>query len=216
MVPAATTVGGYLQSLPNDRRVSMARVCSMIRRSARGVRESMRFGLAFYELDGPIFAVKSHDKSLTLYYAEKDAAAAGVGRWKGLDVEHRCVEFRDLNCLPLDVVENIVRASLKLRRGRPIEDLPTQAELLEVWGIREEDAAVAPPIVRIVVPHEYIFVANINRLKHCFMAVFIGILKTAAPTLLMPPQRLVDIPLVASADNAAVQIDRLPLQFPAA
>lgn len=71
MVPAATTVGGYLQSLPNDRRVSMARVCSMIRRSARGVRESMRFGLAFYELDGPIFAVKSHDKSLTLYYAEK-------------------------------------------------------------------------------------------------------------------------------------------------
>lgn len=54
MVPAATTVGGYLQSLPNDRRVSMARVCSMIRRSARGVRESMRFGLAFYELDGPI------------------------------------------------------------------------------------------------------------------------------------------------------------------
>ena len=124
MVPAATTVGGYLQSLPNDRRVSMARVCSMIRRSARGVRESMRFGLAFYELDGPIFAVKSHDKSLTLYYAEKDAAAAGVGRWKGLDVEHRCVEFRDLNCLPLDVVENIVRASLKLRRGRPIEDLP--------------------------------------------------------------------------------------------
>jgi hypothetical protein len=46
MVPAATTVGGYLQSLPNDRRVSMARVCSMIRRSARGVRESMRFGLA--------------------------------------------------------------------------------------------------------------------------------------------------------------------------
>ena len=134
MVPAATTVGGYLQSLPNDRRVSMARVCSMIRRSARGVRESMRFGLAFYELDGPIFAVKSHDKSLTLYYAEKDAAAAGVGRWKGLDVEHRCVEFRDLNCLPLDVVENIVRASLKLRRGRPIEDLPTQAELLEVWA----------------------------------------------------------------------------------
>ncbi|MBS5216842.1 MAG: DUF1801 domain-containing protein, partial [Sutterella wadsworthensis] len=64
MVPAATTVGGYLQSLPNDRRVAMARVCSMIRRSARGVRESMRFGLAFYELDGPIFAVKSHEKSL--------------------------------------------------------------------------------------------------------------------------------------------------------
>lgn len=48
------------------------------------------------------------------------------------------------------------------------------------------------------------------------MAVFIGILKTAAPILLMPPQRLADIPLVASADNAAVQIDRQLLLFPAA
>ncbi len=154
MVPAATTVGGYLQSLPNDRRVAMARVCSMIRRSARGVRESMRFGLAFYELDGPIFAVESHDKSLTLYYAEKDAPAGNEQKWKGLDVERRCVEFKDLNCLPLDVVEGIVRASLKLRRARNGENMPSQAELLKVWGIREEDAAVAPPIVRIVVPHD--------------------------------------------------------------
>ena len=72
MVPAATTVGGYLQSLPNDRRVAMARVCSMIRRSARGVRESMRFGLAFYELDGPLFAVESQEKALTLFVAEKN------------------------------------------------------------------------------------------------------------------------------------------------
>ncbi|MDO5530482.1 DUF1801 domain-containing protein [Sutterella sp.] len=126
----------------------------MIRRSARGVRESMRFGLAFYELDGPIFAVKSHEKSLTLYYAEQDAAAGNEGRWKGLDQEHRCVNFRDLNCLPLDVVEGIVRNSLKLRRSRPVEEMPSQAELLEVWGIREEDAAVAPPIVRIVVNHD--------------------------------------------------------------
>lgn len=152
MVPAATTVGGYLQSLPNDRRVAMARVCSMIRRSARGVRESMRFGLAFYELDGPIFAVKSHEKLLVLYYAEKDAAAGKA--WKGLDAEHRCVEFRDLNCLPLDVVEGIVRNSLKLRRARPANEMPSQTELLEIWGIREEDAAVAPPIVRIVVNHD--------------------------------------------------------------
>ena len=154
MVPAATTVGGYLQSLPNDRRVAMARVCSMIRRSARGVRESMRFGLAFYELDGPIFAVESHERSLVLYYAEQDAAAGHENQWKGLDTTRRCVEFKDLNCLPLDVVEGIVRASLKLRRARNGADIPSQAELLEVWGIREEDAAVAPPVVRIMVNHD--------------------------------------------------------------
>ena len=51
-------------------------------------------------------------------------------------------------------MEGIVRASLKLRRARNGADIPSQAELLEVWGIREEDAAVAPPIVRIMVNHD--------------------------------------------------------------
>ena len=86
MVP--TTVGGYLQSLPNERRVAMARVCSMIRRSARGVRESMRFGIAFYELDGaPIFAVESLDKSLRLYAAERGAKAV-----TGVDISEKMLQ----------------------------------------------------------------------------------------------------------------------------
>ena len=149
MVPAATTVGGYLQSLPNDRRVAMARVCSMIRRSARGVRESMRFGLAFYELDGPIFAVESHEKSLVLYLAEQEVAKDYEGTIKHIDVEHCRVEFPDLNCLSLDVVEKLVRASLACRRARKGQNTPTQSELVTLWGISEKDAQAAPPIVRI-------------------------------------------------------------------
>lgn len=151
MVPAATTVGGYLQSLPNDRRVAMARVCSMIRRSARGVRESMRFGLAFYELDGPLFAVESHEKSLTLFVAEKEVIDEFKAQYKIINPERCCIEFPDLNCLPLDIVEKIVRAALSRRRARKGQAIPTQADLVELWGISEEDAAVAPPIVRIVI-----------------------------------------------------------------
>ena len=148
MVPAATTVGGYLQSLPNDRRVAMARVCSMIRRSARGVRESMRFGLAFYELDGPLFAVESHEKSLVLYLAERDV--------KNIDIEHCRVEFPDLNCLSLDVVEKLVRASLVCRRARKAsaEEPPSQADLVALWGLTEKDVEAAPPIVRITINRE--------------------------------------------------------------
>ncbi len=154
MVPAATTVGGYLQSLPNDRRVAMARVCSMIRRSARGVRESMRFGLAFYELDGPIFAVESHEKSLILYLAEKSVIDDFEGKIKHINPDRCCIEFPDLNCLPLDVVEKVVRASLASRRARKGQEMPTQADLVTLWGISEKDAEAAPPIVRITIPRE--------------------------------------------------------------
>ena len=38
----ATVLGVFLQGLPHDRRVAMARVASLIRRAARGVRESKR------------------------------------------------------------------------------------------------------------------------------------------------------------------------------
>ena len=140
MVPAATTVGGYLQSLPNDRRVAMARVCSMIRRSARGVRESMRFGLAFYELDGPLFDVVKDFKD----------------KIKNIDIEHCRVEFPDLNCLSLDVVEKLVRASLVCRRARKAsaEEPPSQADLVALWGLTEKDVEAAPPIVRITINRE--------------------------------------------------------------
>lgn len=148
MVP--TTVGGYLQSLPNERRVAMARVCSMIRRSARGVRESMRFGIAFYELDGaPIFAVESLETSLRLYAVERSVIEELKDKYKTINTEHCCAEFKDLNCMPLEVVEKIVRMSLAVRRGNPDARIPTQQEIIDMWGIKEENLAVAPPIVRI-------------------------------------------------------------------
>jgi hypothetical protein len=123
----------------------------MIRRSARGVRESMRFGLAFYELDGPLFAVESHEKSLTLYIAEQDVLEEFKDKHAFINMKRSCIEFSDLNCLPLDIVEKVVRAALARRRSRKGQGVPEQAELLKLWGLSEEDAAVAPPIVRIVI-----------------------------------------------------------------
>lgn len=150
MVPTVTTVGGYLRDLPPDRRVAMARVCSMIRRSARGVRESMRYGLAFYELDGPLFALESGAKHMALYVAEQDVVERHKDALPGVDPERSFITFNDLSRLPLDVVEKIVRDSVTARRTRVQQgQVPTQAELLKLWDIKEEAAAAPPPVVRI-------------------------------------------------------------------
>ena len=101
-----TTVGAYLRDLPPDRRVAMARVCSMIRRSARGVRESMRYGLAFYELDGPLFALESGKRHMSLYVAEQEVVVKHKDALTGVDIKRSFIKFSDLNRLPLDVVEN--------------------------------------------------------------------------------------------------------------
>lgn len=144
----ATVLGVFLQGLPPDRRVAMARVASLIRRAARGVRESKRFGLVFYELNGgPLFALESREKSLTLYIAEKTVLEPFLNTIKDVDFEHSLIQFADLNRLPLPDIEKIVRASVVVRRERGT--VPAQSEILEMWGVKEEEAAVAPPVVRI-------------------------------------------------------------------
>lgn len=144
----ATVLGVFLQGLPPDRRVAMARVASLIRRAARGVRESKRFGLVFYELNGgPLFGLESREKSLTLYIAEKSVIEPFISTMKGIDAEHSLIEFTDLNRLPLPDIEKIVRASVVARRERSAA--PSQSEILAMWGVKEEEAAVAPPVVRI-------------------------------------------------------------------
>jgi uncharacterized protein YdhG (YjbR/CyaY superfamily) len=151
MNPTASTVGAYLRDLPPDRRVAMARLCSMIRRSARGVRESMRYGLAFYELDGPLFALESGRRHMSLYVAEKDVVLKHKDALTGVNAAKSFIKFSDLNRLPLDVVEKIVRDSVAARRQRVSQGtVPTQAELLKLWDINEE--AAAPPATTVKLP----------------------------------------------------------------
>lgn len=115
----------------------------MIRRSARGVRESMRYGLAFYELDGPLFALESGRRHMSLYVAEQDVVIKHKEALPGVNTARSFVKFSDLNRLPLDVVEKIVRDSVAARRMRATQGtLPTQAELLKLWAIKEEAAQV--------------------------------------------------------------------------
>lgn len=145
-----STVGDYLQSLPPDRRVAMAKICSLIRRSARGVRESMRASLAFYELGGPLFALESLDNSMRLYVAEGSILEKHFPAFPSMDLEHRCVLLNDLNRIPLPAIEKIIRESVALRRSHlDDKNSPTQTELLKIWGLTEEDAAAPAPTVRI-------------------------------------------------------------------
>lgn len=140
-----TTVGAYLRDLPPDRRVAMARVCSMIRRSARGVRESMRYGLAFYELDGPLFALESGRRHMSLYVAEHEVIVKHKDALPGINAQRSFIKFSDLTRLPLDVVEKIVRDSVAARRTRvSAGTVPTQADALRLWAINEEKAAPPP------------------------------------------------------------------------
>jgi len=125
----------------------------MIRRSARGVRESMRYGLAFYELDGPLFALESGRRHMSLYVAEQDVVIRHKEALAGVNAARSFIRFSDFNRLPLDVVEKIVRESVVARRARATNgSIPTQAELLKLWAIKEHAAQAPQAVTRAVAP----------------------------------------------------------------
>ncbi len=113
----------------------------------------MRYGLAFYELDGPLFALESGRRHMSLYVAEREVVVKHKEALPGVNTVRSFVKFSDLNRLPLDVVEKIVRDSVAARRTRVQQGaVPTQADLLKLWAIKEEAAQVATTVLPVVAP----------------------------------------------------------------
>jgi uncharacterized protein YdhG (YjbR/CyaY superfamily) len=185
MISTASTVGAYLRDLPPDRRVAMARLCSMIRRSARGVRESMRYGLAFYELDGPLFALESGRRHMSLYVAERDVVLKHKDALTGVNAAKSFIKFSDLNRLPLDVVERIVRDSVAARRQRVAQGaVPTQAELLKLWDINEEAAAPPAKTVKLAIGKPATAMTDaINAMAHSMRDAMVAAIDIATGTI---------------------------------
>jgi uncharacterized protein YdhG (YjbR/CyaY superfamily) len=185
MISTASTVGAYLRDLPPDRRVAMARLCSMIRRSARGVRESMRYGLAFYELDGPLFALESGRRHMSLYVAERDVVLKHKDALTGVNAAKSFIKFSDLNRLPLDVVERIVRDSVAARRQRVAQGaVPTQAELLKLWDINEEAAAPPAKTVKLAIGKPAVAMTDaINAMAHSMRDAMVAAIDIATGSI---------------------------------
>lgn len=185
MVSTASTVGAYLRDLPPDRRVAMARLCSMIRRSARGVRESMRYGLAFYELDGPLFALESGRRHMSLYVAERDVVLKHKDALTGVNAAKSFIKFSDLNRLPLDVVERIVRDSVAARRQRVAQGaVPTQADLLKLWDINEEAAAPPAKTVKLAIGKPAVAMTDaINAMAHSMRDAMVAAIDIATGSM---------------------------------
>lgn len=127
----ATTPRAYLASLPDDRRRTLTRVRTVIRRNLpRGYREAMNWGMIAYEVPLRTFpdtyngqplmyaalASQKHHMAVYLsgiYGSEQlrewfESAYAGTGL--RMDIGKSCVRFRALGDLPLDLIGEAIAA----------------------------------------------------------------------------------------------------------
>ena len=131
MKSEATSVGTYLEELPDDRRAAIAAVRAVIlEHLPDGYRETMNWGMISYEVPLETYpdtyngqplmlaALASQKNHMAVYlsavYADDEARErfeeAYRATGKRFDVGKSCVRFRRLDDLPLDVIGDAIGA----------------------------------------------------------------------------------------------------------
>jgi hypothetical protein len=133
MRSAATTVAGYLASLPTDRREIVEALRGAIRRSlGKGYEEGMQYGMIGYYVPHSVYPAGYHcdprqplpfagiasQKNYVSLYVCSIYGPGGEAEWfqqawarsgKRLDMGKGCVRIRRLEDVPLDVVGEVIR-----------------------------------------------------------------------------------------------------------
>ena len=128
----ATTIGGYLATLPEDRRSALEHVRrAILANLGEGFQEGMQYGMIGYYVPHEIFpqgyhcdpsqplpfaSLGSQKNHMALYlhclYGDAKRSAAFAKAWKAtgkkLDMGKCCVRFKSLNDVPLEVVGDAI------------------------------------------------------------------------------------------------------------
>lgn len=104
----AATVDAYLQEMPEDRRAAISTLREMILEVAPSAQEWMKYGMAYYDLDGPLFALASQKNYISLYVPPQYLTDEYRARLGKTSLGKGCIRFTRLSNLNLDAVRTML------------------------------------------------------------------------------------------------------------
>ncbi|GLF95056.1 iron chaperone [Streptomyces yaizuensis] len=114
----ASDVDGYLNELPEERRVPLARLRQLCRAELVGFEEVMAYGMPAYERDGATeIAFAAQKQYISFYLMRGDVRDAFEERLAGQDMGKGCLRFRRPENIDFDLVRDLLRATAA-RPGR--------------------------------------------------------------------------------------------------
>jgi uncharacterized protein YdhG (YjbR/CyaY superfamily) len=113
----AKTVAAYLKGLPAERRQALAKLRKLIKEVAPDAKESMRYGMPYYELKEGVFSIAAQKHYLALYVCGID-----IGRFKPrlgkTNCGQGCIRFKRLEDLSLGTVQEMLTAAAEEARAK--------------------------------------------------------------------------------------------------
>lgn len=108
----------FLDTLPLERRLTLARLRTMISRVAPGAVELLAHDVPTYDLKGPLFQLGVEKAYLALYVCEPNILDQFRERLGNLEIGTSCIRFRNLDDFPPDTLKEILQSAVASRTGK--------------------------------------------------------------------------------------------------
>ncbi len=118
MSDKARNVDAYIESLPEKRKETLAKVRSVVLETIPEAEESMRYNMPTYDAAGDFLAALASQKQYVSLYMNTEVVALHSDDLSHLNVGKSCIRFTKLEKLPLDVIRIMLEETLEKNQGQ--------------------------------------------------------------------------------------------------
>jgi uncharacterized protein YdhG (YjbR/CyaY superfamily) len=116
MISHARDVTAYVAEVPAARRAAIKKLRSLCRKSLKGYREGMEYGLPCYKKDGvPEISFANQKQYIALYVLKKDVLDEFRTALSGASIGKGCIRFKKPEAIDFSVVEQFLLRNAKSR-----------------------------------------------------------------------------------------------------
>ena len=114
MQSKARDVAGYLESLPDERRIALEKLRESCRQFLQGYEECMEYGMPAYKRGGVVeVAFASQKQYISLYMLKKDVVDRHRGALAGCRIGKGCIRFSKPDRIDFTVVSRLLQDMAK-------------------------------------------------------------------------------------------------------
>ena len=111
------SVKEYLAAIPAERKPQLEQLISIVKELAPDAEEELNYGMPFYPLEGPLFAIASQKHFMALYVTEHDIVKKYKDELGKVSMGKSCIRFKHIYKINLDVVRQIIEEVYERRKS---------------------------------------------------------------------------------------------------
>jgi uncharacterized protein YdhG (YjbR/CyaY superfamily) len=109
VIPAETK--NYFDALPEGRKVRLVELREALLTSVKGLEESLKYKMPYYEKDGKFVALASQKNYVSVYFCSNELIENIIAKYPDIDTGVGCVRIKDKQALPMaELKKSFVKA----------------------------------------------------------------------------------------------------------